>query len=503
MYRPYCKDIKEFSGLREQPIPAYTIDDQYQHIRQRAVNAKRYEWTLDLKHCVNSVERKSLCVAILNINTAKMVKTDHKDGIQLDSKRELLSLIENTTNAKNVSYHVIVSCKVDLANLTFPSQKGVNCLIVIRASEIINRTATSSKKIGNKIKMKLMFDDEDWRKQQDMPDKIQSLLMDLSQELVVRKKIYIYGNHGGAWYYSRLKPKKYYSVKDGDEERTVYIKTNYVEYDHKKRPIPRLRESQILQQTHHMDLESDNKGEEKKDGDEEMEIDNERKDEEENDGYENDVILRFEEDEEMKEDMEDSSQVDISADSYHNVFEQQFEDEISNEIHEFMEQSADEIRKTGKFEDKRKKANVNRGKYWAGSGNYWYKGDKEELGDILYKRCMKVAKGVRLFNKSIPDCFMKLQKELIKMKVVEEEADCVACNIYTPGPSSIENHNEADRYRVVLHVTFSSKDPKIVTYLSINQFELHGTAEVNLRSEHGEIVKFGSLVFLLHFICFI
>ena len=196
-------------------------------------------------------------------------------------------------------------------------------------------------------------------------------------------------------------------------------------------------------------------------------------------------------------------QVDISADSYHNVFEEQFEEDISTEIHEFMMQPADEIRKKGKFEDKRKQKNVNRGKYFGPNGNYWYKGDKDELGEDLYKKVMRVAKGVRLFDESIPDCFMKLQQELIKKKVVDGEADCVACNIYTEGPSQIENHNEADRYRVVLHITFSSKDPKIITYLSINQFELHGTAEVNLRSQHGEIVKFGSLVCSLHFFAYL
>lgn len=480
MYSSYCKNVVQFGSLREQPIPAYIIDDKHQHIRQRVVNAKTFKWKLELERVVNCIEQKKICVAQLNIDTGNMVKSNHQEGIKLDSSDKLLSLIMKTTKAKSTNYNIIVSCRVDLDALTFPSNKGVYCLIVIRASEIVNRKKDLSVKIGNKIKMKLVFDSQDWYQKQDMPDKIQNLLMALTKQLIVKDKIYIYGNHGGAWYYSKEKLKTTYQVEEDANVRTINVYTNYVDYQNTQRPIPTLQQEQRKQQKK-MNVDDENEDEQKEESDEE-DID----------------MLIYEESEEKKQNDTEVYQLDVGADSYRNVWSQQFEEEISKEIYEFMSQSSEELNKHGKFEDKRK-SHVHRGKFWAANGKYWYKGDKMELGE-LYSKVMKVAKGVRLFDKSIPGCFEKLKNKLMKTKVMEEKPDCLACNIYTEGSSSIENHNEADRYRKVLHITFTSNNPRIITYLSINQCELHGTAEVNLRSEHAEIVKFDSLVSFI--LCF-
>ena len=73
VYRPYCLDVVAFGDIREQPIPAYTVDDEHQHHRQRVVNAKKYNWNLELEHKVDCIERNKICVASLNVNTGKMV----------------------------------------------------------------------------------------------------------------------------------------------------------------------------------------------------------------------------------------------------------------------------------------------------------------------------------------------------------------------------------------------------------------------------------------------
>ena len=90
VYRLYCDDIDKFSSIIEQPIPAYVIDDDGQHIRQRVMNAKYYKWNLDLDSAVSCIERNKICVAIFNVNAAKMVKSHHKNGIDLNSKQRLI-----------------------------------------------------------------------------------------------------------------------------------------------------------------------------------------------------------------------------------------------------------------------------------------------------------------------------------------------------------------------------------------------------------------------------
>ena len=103
----------------EQPIPPYTINDEGEHIRQRVMNAKYYRWTLNMQHFVDCVERNSICVGLFNINAAKMVKSDHKQGIKLSSKAPLSSLINKVNESTNINYNIVVSCNVDLYGLIF------------------------------------------------------------------------------------------------------------------------------------------------------------------------------------------------------------------------------------------------------------------------------------------------------------------------------------------------------------------------------------------------
>ena len=246
VYRPLCDDITKFANIMEQPIPPYTINDEGEHIRQRVMNAKYHKWTLNLEHSVNCVERSSICVGLFNINAFKMVKSDHKQGIKLPSKAPLSSLIMKVNKAKNINYNVVVSCHVDLNALIFPSSKGVKCLSIIRGAQIVNRGDHGTKKLGSKIKMKLMFDDNDWIKRQEMRHKIQSLSMDLTKKLIVLDKICIYPNHGGAWYYSKAKFKKSYKPNENDS-RIITIRTNYINYNHNVKAVDSLRKEQLKQ----------------------------------------------------------------------------------------------------------------------------------------------------------------------------------------------------------------------------------------------------------------
>ena len=314
-------------------------------------------------------------------------------------------------------------------------------------SSNVNREAKRAIVTGQKVRVKLMLQDVMFQCQsQEIKNKIQCLSQNLAHELIVKQKIPIGTTWNGAWYVSRDEFKSNYPSLmtwgvQAPTPRTIQVYERYVQYDEVNKPLRSLS-NQKAQQV-----------------------------------------------EEQKE------HVYIGCTLLRNVWTQHTANRIGLSLYNFMVGDKSRIRQTGKVEFNE---NMHRIKYWSWKAFYYFEctEDKTYLGDCFAK-AMKVALGVRLQNGyQLIEPLQWLETTGIEAKVMNGPADMVAVNLYhnptrRSVSSGIVQHNEADRYDDLVVFTFTS-NPQVETVLSINQGELHGTAEVDIPSKDMDVVKFDS-----------
>ena len=451
--------FKRYCNLILQPIALYTVTQNGIHIRQTVKSAvttsSNTKWKLNLdQDDILFTHLKTVVIGELTTNCTEMVKSNGWRGIKLPSKTSIDSMIIQMSTVKSFSGAIVFSSKINTTTFEFPSATGTDCLGIIRAAQITNsnRRAGTTKVKGQKIKIKLALKHRLWNNRLTSKQRgdIQKLGMDLACHIIKDKHVFI----GTAWtgtFYSPVltkicEQKEEFTWFPQEQKPTISKFEMYVKYDDKDKPLESLKQLQIKQKI-----------------DDEKEIE----------------------------------KVSIGCVSFENIFySQRVKTYFKKAFYDFMMKSENFKLETGKVETNH---NMNRIKYWPWGCFYYFdcQDDHDKLGRN-YEKAMEVANGIRIQNGySWITPLKQLMTGLIQYKVIEEKTDAAAINIYYNNTaksvsSGICSHYEDDRFKDVVHVTFTSDEPPIHTALSINQREQHGTAEIEIQSKDCEVLRFDS-----------
>ena len=298
----------------------------------------------------------------------QLVRENHQITTMLNSSCSFGSIITTLARTKNLENGVICSVKADIKNGMFPSSRdaGISIIALIKAAPIIRRIKNKKpEKIGQKIKIRLMFKDEHF-KEKEIRDKLQSLSQDLTEEIVVRKKIVCGSSWPGRFYFGkREQVRQFEKVVDWNMERKVTKQMTeyeyYVNYDAKDRGFPSLSDAQEEEQNQSSQVQRQN---------------------------------------EVKQEEKDAdrltSKLMIGITGFEGMYSVQTGQYFGKSLYALMELPKDELIKYFRFEVS---PGMNRLKCWWWAYFYYYdcKADRQLLGKF-FKQAMKIGGGVRSYR---------------------------------------------------------------------------------------------------------
>ena len=411
-----------------------------------------FQWKLNKHYLVKCHQQKRIIFGQFNKDCAMLMKNRIGVNVKCSESHALLDIFKKTISSTTVNFGILCETYVDVVNGIFPSNTGIKCLIFSKSSKIsnVNREEKQSKLIGRKIKYKFMYDDADWNRNVEMMKKLESLSFELTRFIITTQKTVIGRTWNGAWYV----PKK----------KMIKAKECMISFNGLHEPMKRKITKHEMYVTYNLDkpLESMNN------------------------------IIKAS----HIQIVQRQCDIPIGAFTFSNLFSENVGQSLAKSLHSFMTSPKENLETYGKVEYNK---NENRIKFWGGKCIYYYnsQNDKQHLGNC-FPLAMKVANGVRLNDGyHLPQIIEQIQVGLLEGEIIEHPTDAVAVNLYYNDAqhdvsSGIGNHNEQDRFRDLIHCTFTSGHPSANTVLSINQSKLHGTAEVEIPSVHLEIVRFDS-----------
>ena len=435
----------------------FTITDDLMHVRQclRSIDKVRlngFKWDLRMESNTQYLERNNIIFGEFNHQCAKLVKHGNCNNLNCSESQSLSYGIRKTIASSNRNFGILFKTHVDVVNGIFPSNTGIKCLIFFKSSTInnINREQKQNNQLDTKIKYKFIYDNINWDNNVDIQMKLEVLSYELSRFIITCNKVVIGRTWNGAWYVPKkkiLETKQYTISFNGSQEPSEQLITKhelFITYN-KEKP---LNSFELI-----------------------------RKESE----------ISF---------IQNQCDISIKAITFSNLFTQNVGQHYAQTLHNFIKKPKEYLQQFGKVEYNKKE---NRIKYWCGQCPYYYNGasDRETLGEC-FPLAMKVANGVRLYDGfTLPEPIAQIQSGLLESKIIDDPTESIALNCYYNDTdkyvsSGIGEHNESDRFRDLIHITFTSGDPSANTVLSINQSKLHGTAEVDIPSVHLEIIRFDS-----------